>query len=127
MFELGAIRDFIARHYLIGGDWGRENHEHAHHYVLEVRLFAPELDGHGYLIDLVDVEAAIERRVEQFRDRLLNVCPEFADPPRNPSLERFAKLLAEYLAADLRRPGLAKVAVKLWEHERAWASYAVEY
>jgi 6-pyruvoyltetrahydropterin/6-carboxytetrahydropterin synthase len=126
MYQLAAIRDFIARHYLIGGDWGRENHEHAHHYRLELILQANALDEHGYLIDLVDVEAALERRVEQFRDKLLNTCPEFCQPALNPSLERFAKIFADALSGDLRRPGLQSVEVRLWEHERAWAHYRVD-
>ena len=32
MYTLGIKRDFIARHFLIGGDWGAENLPNSHHY-----------------------------------------------------------------------------------------------
>ena len=38
MYTLGVRRDFIARHFLIGGDWGPENFSNSHHYVLELQL-----------------------------------------------------------------------------------------
>ena len=49
-------RDFVAQHYLIGGDWGAENLRHSHHFVLELRLHGSALDQHGYMVDIVDVE-----------------------------------------------------------------------
>src|SRR6185503_12769297 len=56
MYKLGVKRDFIARHFLIGGDWGAENLPNSHHYILELQLAGKELDQHGYLVDIVDVE-----------------------------------------------------------------------
>ena len=53
MYTVSVRRDLIARHYLIGGDWGAENDPHSHPYVIEVRLEAAELDQHGYLVDIV--------------------------------------------------------------------------
>ena len=38
MYTLAVKRNFIAQHFLIGGDWGEENYLHSHHYVLEVLL-----------------------------------------------------------------------------------------
>ena len=35
-YSVGVLRDFIASHFLVGGDWGRENQPHAHQYRLEV-------------------------------------------------------------------------------------------
>ena len=55
MYTLAVRRDFIARHFLIGGDWGPENNEHAHHYRVEVQLEGSSLDKHGYLVDIVDI------------------------------------------------------------------------
>ena len=40
MYTLAVQRDFVAQHYLIGGDWGAENFWHSHHYRLEVQLEA---------------------------------------------------------------------------------------
>ncbi|MEZ4656751.1 MAG: 6-carboxytetrahydropterin synthase [Caldilineaceae bacterium] len=38
MYTLAVQRDFVAQHFLIGGDWGPENQWHSHHYRLEVQL-----------------------------------------------------------------------------------------
>ena len=35
MYTLSVKRDFIARHYLIGGDWGPENFPNSHHRGVE--------------------------------------------------------------------------------------------
>jgi hypothetical protein len=34
MYTVAVKRDFIASHFLVGGDWGSENERHAHHYVV---------------------------------------------------------------------------------------------
>lgn len=57
MYTVAVTRDFIANHYLIGGDWGSENQPHAHHYVAEVSIEGTQLDQHGYLVDIVAIEA----------------------------------------------------------------------
>lgn len=120
MFELGTQRDFIARHFLIGGDFGAENLEHSHPYRLEVRLFAAELDGHGYLIDLLDLERAVDEVLALYRDRLLNEMPAFHGV--NPSLERFARRLWTDLAERLS-PAALTLRIRLWENERDWAGF----
>jgi len=120
MYHLSLQRDFEARHYLIGGDWGIENVEHAHPYRLEWILEGPALDEHGYLVDLVEVEAHLEATLRRFRGSLLNELPEFAG--LNPSLENFARVLATQLAA-LDRTGLTGQTVRLWESSSAWASF----
>ncbi|RQW02823.1 MAG: 6-carboxytetrahydropterin synthase, partial [Calditrichaeota bacterium] len=38
MYTVTVIRDFISRHFLIGGDWGAENDLHSHHYKIELML-----------------------------------------------------------------------------------------
>lgn len=123
MYQLAITRDFIARHFLIGGDWGAENTEHSHHYKVQVLLRGGTLNAHGYLADIVELERALQEAIAGFRDRTLNELAPFAD--LNPSLERFAKVLYEDLCARLNLGGIA-IAVKLWENERDWASYGSE-
>ena len=60
MYTVAVKKDLIAQHYLIGGDWGAENDPHSHHYVIEVRLEAAELDQHGYLVDIVKIETELD-------------------------------------------------------------------
>src|SRR5512140_2745776 len=124
MYTLAVRRNFIARHFLIGGDWGPENYPNSHHYVLELQLQAGELDQHGYLVDIVDVSHHLDELVDHFGEKMLNDLPEFAG--LNPSLEHFARILALALNERIRSATVCGVKVILWENESAWASYEAE-
>jgi 6-pyruvoyltetrahydropterin/6-carboxytetrahydropterin synthase len=113
--------DLIAQHFLVGGDWGPENERHSHHYLLEVQLEGPTLNEHGYLVDIVEVQAQTEKIKAYYRDRLLNELPEFSG--LNPSLEHFARVLCQGLGARIGAPNLTALTVRLWENEVAAASY----
>ena len=121
MYSVTVRTDFIAQHFLTGGDWGAENLRNSHHYVLELSLEGASLDEHGYLVDIVAVSSALEAVRTDYADHLLNDLPEFAG--LNPSLEHFARILCEHLAQLLGTPNLAAVAVRVWENETASASY----
>lgn len=125
MYTVAVTKDFIANHYLIGGDWGAENSPHAHHYVLEVRIESESLDEHGYLVDIVDIEAALNEVVGYFRDSMLNDKPEFAG--LNPSLEHFSRILSEKLLAGIAPPASGALIVKLWENESCWAAFRKQF
>lgn len=125
MYSLGVRKDFIANHFLVGGDWGAENFPHAHHYIAEVIIESRELDKHGYLVDIVEVEAALNKTVAYFRDALLNDKPEFAG--LNPSIEHFSRIISEKLLAEINPPGSGAFTVKLWENELCWAAYRHEF
>ena len=123
MYNLAVRRDFIARHYLIGGDWGPENYPNSHHYVLELQLGGAELDQHGYLVDIVQVEKALGELVVYYAEKMLNDLPEFKD--LNPSLEHFARILATALSQRITAANIWLIKVVLWENDSAWASYSV--
>ena len=123
MYRLAITRDFIAQHYLIGGDWGAENRKHSHHYKVEILLRGAELNQHGYLVDIVELESALAEIIVQFSDHTLNDLKRFAG--LNPSLERFAGILHEDLYAKLALKDVS-ISVKLWENERNWAAYGSE-
>ena len=124
MYILGVRRDFIARHFLIGGDWGSENFPNSHHYVLELQLEGRELDQHGYLVDIVDVEKHLDEVVGYYKEQMLNDCPEFAG--LNPSIEHFARILAMSLNERIKATNITALKVVLWENESAWAAYTLE-
>lgn len=121
MYSLSVRRDFVAQHYLVGGDWGPENDRHSHHYVLELKLEGAALDRHGYLVDIVEVEAHLDALVARYRDRTLNDLPEFDG--LNPSIEHFARILATALSDGIAAPNLSAVGVTVWENDIAAASY----
>lgn len=124
MYTLGVRRDFIARHYLIGGDWGAENFPNSHHYVLELQLEGRELDQHGYLVDIVDVETHLDEIVNYYKEQMLNDKPEFAG--LNPSIEHFSRILATSLSERIKSENITAIKVMLWENESAWSAYTLE-
>lgn len=123
-YAVAVERDFIARHRLVGGDWGPENELHSHHYRVELRLEGPELDQHGYLVDIVDIEAGLDSLVASYRDKTLNELPEFRN--LNPSIERLAKLFCEAISQRAEASNVRAVTVKIWENRIAWASFRRE-
>jgi 6-pyruvoyltetrahydropterin/6-carboxytetrahydropterin synthase len=125
MYTVAVTRDFIAQHFLIGGDWGAENERHSHHYRVEVQLEGGSLDQHGYLVDIVDIETHLEALVARYRDKTLNEVPEFEG--LNPSIEHFARIFCQALSDLIRAPNLQAVTIKMWENEIAWAAYRQEY
>lgn len=121
MYTVAVKRDFVAQHFLIGGDWGAENEKHSHHYAVELRLEGAVLDQHGYLVDIVDIEKHLDSLVTHYRDRTLNDLPEFAG--LNPSIEHFSRILCETLVTRITAPNLSALTVVIWENDIAWASY----
>jgi 6-pyruvoyltetrahydropterin/6-carboxytetrahydropterin synthase len=124
MYSLGLRREFVARHFLVGGDWGAENDLHPHEYRIEARVESNSLDAHGFIIDLVDLESRLDRMLARFREKTLNELPEFEG--LNPSLEHFARILCQELASGSGSAGPRAFQVRLWEDENAWAAYRQE-
>ena len=121
MYTLAVQRDFVAQHYLIGGDWGSENRPHSHHYRVELQIEADSLDEHGYCVDIVAVESALAGLVDRYRDARLNDLPEFAG--LNPSVEHFARIACTLLAEQIAAPNLTALTARVWENEIAWAAF----
>jgi 6-pyruvoyltetrahydropterin/6-carboxytetrahydropterin synthase len=123
MYRLAITRDFIAQHYLIGGDWGAENFNHSHSYRVEVLLRGTALNQHGYLVDIVELDRAVAEITARFSGHTLNDLKPFSG--LNPSLEHFARVFYEGLCAKLDLKDLL-LGVKLWENDRDWAAYGPE-
>ncbi|MDR9502345.1 MAG: 6-carboxytetrahydropterin synthase [Desulfurivibrionaceae bacterium] len=121
MYALGVGRQFRARHYLIGNDWGKENIEHPHHYRLELVLETKDLDQHGFLVDISELNQHLDEVTAAFEGRTLNSLAPFKDV--NPSIERLATVIHHLFRERLAHCGLAGLAVTIWEDEVAWTSY----
>ncbi|MDJ0624046.1 MAG: 6-carboxytetrahydropterin synthase [Desulfocapsaceae bacterium] len=121
MYNLGVRREFTANHYLIGGDWGEENVEHSHKYRLEIILEKSQLDQHGFLVDIVEVERHLDEVVESFAGRTLNALPAFSG--LNPSIERLATIMHGLFTERFADFNLDALKVSIWEDEIAWTSY----
>jgi 6-pyruvoyltetrahydropterin/6-carboxytetrahydropterin synthase len=121
MYTTAVKRDFVAQHYLIGGDWGAENEKHSHHYQVEVQLMGDTLDQHGYLVDIVDITRALDDLVARLRDQTLNDLPEFAG--LNPSIEHLSRLFGQSFSQHIHASNISRVRVQIWENDIAWSSY----
>ena len=119
IYQVAVRRNFEARHRLIGGDWGKENDLHAHHYEVEVSLDGARLDEHGYLVDITVIEASLDAILARIAGTTLNDLPEFAG--LNPSIERLAEIFCRSVPADMGVTGLSAVSVKVFESGSAWA------
>ena len=124
MYRVAVRRQFVAQHYLIGGDWGAENERHSHVYIVELELGGAALDRHNFLVDIVEIEKQLDAACGYYRDQTLNSLPEFENT--NPSVELFARRLAERLSANIAAQNIRHLAVRVWENDIAWASYELE-
>ena len=101
MYSIALERQFEAQHYLVGGDWGAENKIHTHQYKVEVRVHGKNLDEHGYLVDIVDLEQALEKVIAYYQGKVLNDLYEFAG--LNPSIEHLSHILFQNLRECISR------------------------
>lgn len=121
MYTTAVKRNFVAQHFLIGGDFGAENQKHSHHYQVEVQLMGEMLDEHGFVVDIDAITRAIEELCMYLTDKTLNDLPEFAG--LNPSIENLARIFAIAFMRHIHPPHLKRVRVKIWENEIAWSAY----
>lgn len=121
MYTTAVKRDFVAQHFLIGGDWGAENQKHSHHYQVQVELMGETLDQHGYMVDIVDITRALDEVCTYLRDQTLNDLPEFAG--LNPSIEHLARIFCHAFLKRIHASNLTRVRVQIWENEIAWSSF----
>lgn len=124
MYSLTVRREFSARHFLFGGDWGPENRPNSHNYVLELTLDGEDLNEHGFLVDIVDVNRHLDKITSYYKGQMLNDRPEFQSI--NPSLENFSRILAETLNRLIHDENITQLMVTLWEDPNAAASYSIE-
>ena len=121
MFTVRVTTSFDADHALTVPDAGPEGDRHTHRYEATVELVGPDLDGHGYLVDIDDAEAALEDAVDRYRGEMLNDLPEFAG--RNPSAERLARALLDRVLDRIDPDGLDTARVRVDEDATAGVTY----
>ncbi len=119
-YSVTVHREFVAWHFLIGGDFGTENERNSHRFRVEVRYEGPRLDRHGFLLDIAEIRRLLDGLVRRYRDHTLNELPEFAG--LNPSVENFAQILSDRLA-PAATPNVTALEVTVWEDGDAAASY----
>jgi len=124
MYTVTVLSDFVAQHFLTVPDPGPEGEPHSHRYEVELEFRGTDLNGHDYLIDIDDADATLDRLADRYRDALLNDLPEFEG--YNPSVERFARVVWERVAAGVDDGSVAELAVTVWEDDEACATYEAD-
>lgn len=120
MYTIAQRRAFITQHILPNAP-GREKERHSHPYEVEIALWGKELDENGYLVDLDEINAAMDGLIEHFQDTTLNELMEFDGV--NPSLENFARIFWERYVSSIDTSNLDEIRVTIWEHENAYAAF----
>jgi len=121
MYATTVLTDFVAQHYLTVPDPGPEGVPHSHHFEVELTFRGPELNEHDYLVDIDDADAVLADLADRYRDELLNDLPEFEG--RNPSVERFARVVFERVTDAVTDETVTELAVTVWEDDAAAATY----
>jgi 6-pyruvoyltetrahydropterin/6-carboxytetrahydropterin synthase len=121
MYTVTVTREFVAQHFLTVPDGGPENEWHSHRYAAEFECRGEELNEYGYLIDIDEINRALDERIDFYRDSTLNDLPEFED--LNPSVEHFARILCQELVDEISTDRLSSVTLRIWEDDHAWAAY----
>ncbi|MHB9155064.1 MAG: 6-pyruvoyl trahydropterin synthase family protein [Endomicrobiales bacterium] len=119
IYTVSVKRAFDARHFL-AQEQGPESRNHAHHYEVRVRLEGGRLDRRGYLVDIRDIERALEESLSRFRGKTLNRLAEFKGI--NPSIENLSRILCSVFHPRLPARVRA-VTVAIAEENGARASY----
>lgn len=123
MYTLKVRREFVAQHYLTVPNAGEENEWHSHQFSVSVILKGTDLNEYGYLVDIVEVENALEALIDRYRDATLNDLSEFEG--LNPSVEHFSRIFCAAMQERLPTAQLDTIAVRIWEDEQASASYSM--
>ena len=121
MYATTVLTDFVAQHYLTVPDPGPEGIPHSHRFEVELTFRGPALNEHDYLVDIDDADAALDDLADRYRDELLNDLPEFEG--RNPSVERFARVVFERVTDAVTDDTVTELAVTVWEDDAAAATY----
>lgn len=116
MYRVTVSRICPAKHFLTALEAGEESELHSHDFRAVVDLMGETLGEYGYLVNIDDVEAALDVLEDRYRGATLNDLPEFEG---NPSVERFARCFCERLLEALDLPNVDRIRVTMWEDETA--------
>lgn len=120
MFEVGIVTRFEAAHRLRGG-FGPATRLHGHTYRVEIVVRGQALREDGTLCDLGMLQRAAQEVVAELDYQSLDELPDFVG--RNSTAEAVAHHVFQRVALRLRGPGLAALAVRVWESPEAFAGY----
>lgn len=120
MYKLAIDTNFSSAHNLreYGGACERL---HGHNWAVRVTVEAEKLDNLGMVLDFKLLKEKTEKVVEGLDHRYLNEVPPFNE--KNPTAENLARFIYEELKKALDDGNVRVKTVKVWESDRAAASY----
>ncbi|TYL37025.1 6-pyruvoyl tetrahydropterin synthase [Natronococcus pandeyae] len=124
MYAVSVARSLVAQHYLTVPDPGPEGTPHSHHFTVEATFRGPELDAFEYLVDIDELNAAMDALADHYRDRLLNDLPAFEGA--NPSAERFARVFGDRLLERLEPDTATELRIEIEEDDVARVAHQRE-
>jgi len=120
MFTLCIKDSFSAAHRLIGYK-GKCEELHGHNFTVEAFFGGDQLGDDGMLIDFQIIKGYLQAVLETLDHRYINNIPFFAE--RASSAEHIAVYIFEEIEKRLTEKGVSLKGVRVWESEKAYASY----
>ena len=121
MFELGADAFFGARHFLTFNN--RRGETHYHSWRVEVILESDANDEEGTVIGFAEVRGALEAKVSEYNETLLNNIEPF--DRIQPTAENIARVIFQDIGPSLTRGSTRLTTVRVWESPTNHAAYTV--
>lgn len=120
MYKLTIIKEFASAHNLRNYN-GECEALHGHNWKVEATITAKELDNIGIALDFKLLKQKTEDILKEFDHKYLNEIPPFN--LENPSSENLARYIFKKLSKALNNENIKVSIIKVWESERASASY----
>jgi len=120
MFTLCVKDSFAAAHRLIGYK-GKCEELHGHNFTVEVFFSGSRLGDDGMLIDFQIIKGYLKSVLETMDHKYINDIPFFAQ--RASSAEYIAMYVFGEIEQRMAEQHISVREVKVWESERAFASY----
>ena len=120
MYEITVERTFSSAHQLRGYKGSCEN-LHGHNWRVMVTLSSKKLDSLGMIVDFRELKNRVEAVVLLLDHKFINEIAPF--DKINPTAENISKYIYDMVAGSLDTAVARVERVKVWESEKAAATY----
>lgn len=120
MFTLCVKDSFAAAHRLVGYK-GKCEELHGHNFTVEVFISGDSLADDGMLVDFQTIKGHLQNVLDVLDHKYINDIPFFSE--RASSAEYIAMYIFTEMEKRMGRDPVAVREVRVWESERAYASY----
>jgi 6-pyruvoyltetrahydropterin/6-carboxytetrahydropterin synthase len=104
--------ELVARHALTSYHGGVEP-SHEHRWIVAILVGTDHLNQEGMAVDFETLRTLLDKRLKQLDHSDLNQHPEIGKP--TPTAERFAEVVAGWLAPEIEKLGATLLSVSVWE------------